>query len=392
MASEDEIRKGLTTDVYFVRTKRILEAKGLGKSRAFAEVTAGSLPCDWPWGVLAGVEDVAKLLEGLPVDVYCMAEGSLFYSRDINGVREPVLAIEGPYAEYCEFETPLLGLLCQASGICTASARMRKRAGDKMLVSFGIRRMHPAIAPMIDRNAYIGGFDGISCVLAAEIMGRSPSGTMPHSLIIMFGDQVKAWKAYDEVIEPEALRIALADTYQDEKFEALMAAEALGERLYGIRLDTPSSRKGNFLEIIREVRWELNTRGYDHVRIFVSGGIKEENINELIGAGVDGFGIGTSISNSPTVDFALDIVEREGKLVAKRGKLGGRKQVWRCSKCMVDVVKLVDVPAPKCPKCGGKMIKMLKPLVRKGKIVAELPNVDEIRSYVAEQLKKISLQ
>ncbi len=95
----------------------------------------------------------------------------------------------------------------------------------------------------------------------------------PHALVLVVGDQVKAWRYFDEVIEPEVPRTALVDTLCDEKFEALMAVEALGERLNAIRLDTPSSRRGNFRRIVEEVRWELDLRGgYEHVKIFLSGG------------------------------------------------------------------------------------------------------------------------
>ena len=391
-ASDNEIKNGETTDIYFVRTKQIIKAKGLEKTPVIADVTPGKLPHGWPWGILCGIEEEAHLFKGIPVDVYAMPEGSIFRHEDYYGIREPVIRIEGPYGEFCVYETPMLGLICQASGIATRAARMRKIAGEKTLISFGIRRMHPALSPMIDRAAYIGGFDGVSSLSGAKIVGVKPVGTMPHALIIVFGDQVKAWKAFDEVISSDVPRVALVDTYSDEKMESIMAAETLKERLQAVRLDTPASRRGNFAELIREVRWELDIRGFKHVKIFVSGGLKEENIGELSKAGADAFGVGTSLSNAPTVDFAMDIVEIDGKLCAKRGKLGGRKQVWRCPKCLTDVVLPLDKPQPKCPLCGGKMEPMLKPLIKNGKIVAELPKPKEIREYVLKQIRKLSLE
>ena len=391
-ASDNEIKNGETTDIYFVRTKQIIKAKGLEKTPVIADVTPGRLPQGWPWGILCGIEEEAHLFKGIPVDVYAMPEGSIFRHEDYYGIREPVIRIEGPYGEFCVYETPMLGLICQASGIATRAARMRKIAGEKTLISFGIRRMHPALSPMIDRAAYIGGFDGVSSLSGAKIIGVKPVGTMPHALIIVFGDQAKAWKAFDEVISSDVPRVALVDTYSDEKMESIMAAETLKERLQAVRLDTPASRRGNFAELIREVRWELDIRGFKHVKIFVSGGLKEENIGELSKAGADAFGVGTSLSNAPTVDFAMDIVEIDGKLCAKRGKLGGRKQVWRCPKCLTDVVLPLDKPQPKCPLCGGKMEPMLKPLIKNGKIVAELPKPKEIREYVLKQIRKLSLE
>ncbi len=356
-----------------------------------AEVTPGKLPKGWPWGILCGIEEEARLFEGCPVDVYSMAEGSIFFHTDSQGVREPVMFVEGPYGEFCIFETPMLGLICQASGVATRAARVKKAAGEKLVVAFGIRRMHPALSPMLDRAAYIGGIDGVSSLSGAKAVGAEPTGTMPHALIIAFGDQIEAWKAFDEVMPPEVPRVTLVDTYFDEKIESIMAVEALKNRLDGVRLDTPGSRKGDFREIIQEVRWELDVRGYQKVKIFVSGGLNEGSIKILSEAGADAFGVGTSVSNAPTIDFALDIIELEGKLVAKRGKLGGKKQVWRCSKCMTDTVLPFTSPRPSCPNCGGKTQPMLKPLLKNGKIVARLPEPPKIRQYALKQLEKLSI-
>jgi nicotinate phosphoribosyltransferase len=390
LATDEEIKGGLTTDIYFSRTKQILEAKKLNRLNALAEVTSGKLPEGWPWGILCGVEEVAHLFEGVPVNVYAMSEGSIFYPADHRGVREPVMFIDGPYGDYCLMETPMLGLICQASGAASRAARIKMVAGEKTVVAFGIRRMHPVLSPMLDRAAYIGGFDGVSSLKGAEIIGEKPTGTMPHALIIVFENQVEAWKAFDEVISSDVPRVALVDTYYDEKIESVMAAEALKDRLYGVRLDTPGSRKGNFVDIIREVRWELDVRGYKNVKIFVSGGLDEKQVKVLSEAGAEAFGVGTAVSNAPTIDFAMDIIELEGKLVAKRGKLGGKKQVWRCQDCLMDIVLPFDSSEPECPQCGNEMEPMLKTLIKRGKIVSELPEPKEIRQYVLEQINKLS--
>jgi nicotinate phosphoribosyltransferase len=391
-ASDDEIKRGETTDIYFVRTEKILKAKKLDEISVVADVTANGLPENWTWGVLCGVEEEARLFEGIPADVYVMPEGTIFTPEDYQGFHVPLMMIEGKYGEFCLFETPMLGLLCQASGVATEAARVRKAAGEKTLLSFGIRRMHPALSPMLDRATYIGGFDAVSSLSGAKAIEAEPTGTMPHALIVMLGDQVRAWKTFDQVVEKNVPRIALVDTYFDEKIEAIMAAEALGKRLAGVRLDTPGSRRGNFAEIIKEVRWELDLRGFKHVKIFVSGGLNEETVKALSEAGAEGFGVGTSVSNAPTIDFAMDIIEKQGKPCAKRGKIGGKKQVWRCPKCLIDILQPYKQRQPKCPKCGGKTTPMLQPLVKNGKIVAKLPRPKEIRNYVLEQLEKVSLE
>ncbi len=390
IATDEEIRDGRTTDVYFVRTREVLKAKGKENVRVVTEVTAGRLPDGMPWGILCGVEEVAHLFEGLSVDVYAMPEGSVFYPADWRGVREPVLIIDGAYYDFCTMETPLLGLICQESGVATRAARVRIAAGEKIVVAFGVRRMHPALAPVLDRAAYIGGLDGVSSLQGAETIAADPMGTMPHALMIVFGDQVAAWKAFDEVMPADVPRVALVDTYFDEKTEAVMAADVLGERLQAVRLDTPGSRRGSFAEIIKEVRWELDLRGHEHVNIFVSGGIDADSIGLLTEAGADAFGVGTYISGAPTIDFALDIVEVEGRPAAKRGKMGGRKQVWRCPRCLVDIVKPYTSPAPPCPKCGGEMVEMLRPLVRHGEVVADLPHPNRIREHVLEQIGRLT--
>jgi len=380
IADFDDIKAGKVTDVYFVRTLEILKAKGIDK-RVRAEVIAKTLPDGWQWAVLGGLEECAKLLEALDVSVRCMPEGTVFRPF------EPVLEIEGMYSHFCIYETAILGFLCQSSGIVTKSARCRRLAPNHTIISFGARRMHPSLAPMIERSAYVGGCDGVSVVLSAELLGESAVGTMPHALILVIGSTVEAVKAFDEVISPKVPRIALIDTFNDEKFEALNVASALGNRLYAVRLDTPASRRGNFRQILEEVRWELDLRGYKHVKLFVSGGIDEEDIRALKDV-VSGYGVGTAISNAPVVDFSLDIVEVDGKPLAKRGKWSGAKSVWRCEACFGDVVLPLGQAPPDCP-CGGKRFDIIEQLTVDGKLVKPIPNVHEIRRRVLKQMEKL---
>lgn len=381
-AKDEEIKEGRITDVYFLRTVEILKRKGLTQ-QAMAEVILKTFPPGWSWGILAGVEEVAYLLEGLPVDVDAFEEGTLFDTY------QPVLTIEGRYLDYSHYETAILGLLCQASGIATKAARCKKAAEGRPVISFGARRMHPAIAPMIERNAFIGGCDGVAVVKSAELIKEDPVGTMPHALVLMIGDVVEAAKAFDEVIDKRVKRTVLIDTFGDEKFEALRVAEALGSSLFAIRFDTPASRRGNLLRIMQEVRWELDLRGFRHVKFFVSGGLDEEEIKQLNPA-ADAYGVGTAISNAPVMNFALDIVEIEGVPIAKRGKMSGRKQVFRCPSCFTAVMAPVARVETRCA-CGERREPLLKPLVRQGRIVRELPSTHEIRKRVLRQLEHVSL-
>jgi nicotinate phosphoribosyltransferase len=372
----------MITDVYFERTLRILKAKGINPV-VKAEFIAKSFLDGWQWAVLAGMEEMAYLLKHLPVKTRALREGTVFMPY------EPVMEIEGKYQDFCVFETSLLGLMCQASGIATKAARFKKLAGERMVVSFGARRMHPVLAPMIERNAYIGGCDGVAVVKSGEIIGEDPMGTMPHALIICMGSTVEAIKAYDEVLEPKFKRVVLIDTFLDEKFEAINVAEAMGEKLFAIRLDTPSSRRGDFYRILEEVRWELDLRGYSSIKLFVSGGLKENDLPALNPL-VDAYGIGTSISNAPVVDFAMDIMEVEGKPFAKRGKWSGSKRVLRCQKCSASGISPVGDRGFTC-QCGGEFSDILLPFTENTNVLQELMPAKEIRSYVLEQVKELDL-
>ncbi len=380
LADPDDIKAGKITDVYFERTTRVLKAKHIDK-KVTAEVRARSLPLDYPWAVLAGLDEVAYLLQGLKIDLWSLPEGSLFHSF------EPVLFIGGNYSDFACYETPLLGLICQASGVATRAARCKKAADGKSIIHFGARRMHPGITPMIDRASFIGGCDGVSVSKSAQDLGEEPMGTIPHALILLVGDTLEASRMFHEVIEPRVKRVALIDTLADEKFEALRVAEELGKDLFGVRLDTPPSRRGDFLKLLEEVRWELNLRGFKKVKLLVSGGIDEEKIQELRGV-VDSFGVGTLISNAPVIDFSLDIVEIEGKPFSKKGKRSGKKQLWQCSSCRTRLILPSEEKVANC-KCGGEFVPLLESIIKEGKLIKDLPSPQKIRQYVLGQLKKI---
>lgn len=377
-ATDADVKSGEVCDVYFARTVQILTHRR-DRKRVKAEVYLKSLPADWQWGILAGIEEVAALLDGVPVDVRALDEGTVFAPY------QPVLALDGVYVEWARYETALLGLLCQASGIATKAARCRKAAGERQVISFGARRMHPALAPMIERNAFVGGCDGVAVTKAAELIDADPMGTIPHALVLMVGDTVEALRAFHEVVEPKVRRVALIDTLLDEKFEAIRVAEALGPDLYAVRLDTPSSRRGDLYRIIEEVRWELDLRGFRHVKIVASGGIDEYEILRLNPV-VDAYGVGTAIANAPVLNFALDIMEIEGRPMAKRGKWSGAKDVYR-RRGSVDTVV---VPAGGAPP-GGDWEPLLKPLLARGRLVRDLPPPRTVREFVLEQLAGVPL-
>ncbi|MFB6105071.1 MAG: nicotinate phosphoribosyltransferase [Halobacteriaceae archaeon] len=356
MVEPATIAAGDATDAYFDRTIETLAAADRDPT-VVAEVTADQFPTG-EFDLFAGLPDAAHLLEGLPVDVDALPEGTLFDGG-------PVLRIEGPYRAFCRYETALLGFLSQASAMATAALEARRAAPAASLHSFGSRHVHPAIAPVVERSALIAGFDGFSNTAAEPFLDREAGGTMPHSLVIVFGrgNQAEAWRAFDAAVDEAVPRIALVDTYADEVEESLRAIEALGEDLESVRIDTTGSRRGDIVHIVREVKWELRARGREDVDVFVSGGITPDSLRALRDV-ADGFGVGSHITDADPLDFALDIVSVAGEPAAKRGKLSGAKQVYRTPEGGHEIALADHDTSPE-----GEPL--LEPVLRDGDIVRE---------------------
>ncbi len=350
----EDIESGRATDAYFERTETTLEFAHKNP-RVVAEVTADQFPTGG-FELFAGLKDAAHLLEGLPIDADALPEGTLFDGG-------PVLRIEGDYLDFARYETSLLGFLSHASGVATGALEVRRAAPESQVLSFGARHVHPSIAAMVERSALVGGLDGFSHVAAGDVIGREAGGTMPHALLICFGrgNQEAAWRAFDDAVAEDVPRVALCDTYSDEKDEVLRAVDELGDDLDSVRLDTTGSRRGDFRHIVREIRWELDARGRGDVDVFLSGGLGPGDLRELRDV-ADGFGVGSHVSNADPIDFALDIVEVEGEPAAKRGKLSGKKDVYRTR----DGGHHVGLAARPGPTDGTSL---LKPLIRDGELV-----------------------
>jgi nicotinate phosphoribosyltransferase len=316
-ASHLEILAGHTTDIYFVRTLEILRSLGLADTPVVAEIFPSRD------GIVVGVEEVRYLLRDSGVKIESLAEGERFSAREI------IMRIEGPYARFGMFETALLGMLAQPSGWATAARDVVAVAGEKPVYSFGARHVHPAVAPVMERAAIIGGMRGAACILGAKLAGQEPVGTMPHAFILIVGDTVRAALAYHERMPASVLRLVLVDTFTDEAVEALRVAEALKSDLSAIRLDTPRERGSVTPDLVREVRARLDLAGYSHVQIFVSGGLTPERIPALSQAGADAFGVGSQVSAAPPIDMTMDIREVNGKPLAKRGRIPGRTPTSR---------------------------------------------------------------
>ncbi len=306
---------GENADIYFLRTKAILDAEGLNpivSMEVFCRQT----------GVLAGMREVHALLARvLPpeAEVWSLEEGETFSPLEV------VLRITGPYASFAVYETAYLGILAHESGWATAARACVEAAAPVPVISFGARHVHPEISARMEYAAIVGGCVSCATPAGARLAGVTPSGTLPHALILCVGDTVEAVLAFDRHIDPAVPRIALVDTFKDEAEESLRVAQVLGKRLWGVRLDTPSERGRVTAELVKEVRARLDQAGFGHVRIVVSGGITPERIAyfKAAGAPVDAFGVGSSIAAAPPIDFTADIKMIDGRPVAKRGRIPG---------------------------------------------------------------------
>jgi nicotinate phosphoribosyltransferase len=198
-------------------------------------------------------------------------------------------------------------------------------AAPKPVISFGARHVHPDVTDVLDYAAIVGGCVGASTPAGARLAGLNPTGTMPHSLVLIVGDTVKAAQVFDRDLEPDVPRIVLVDTFKDEAEEALRVADALGDKLYGIRLDTPSERGRVTADLVKEIRARLDQAGHRHVIIVVSGGLTPDRIRYFKeqGAPADNFAVGSYISGASPIDFTGDIKEIDGRPIAKRGRIPG---------------------------------------------------------------------
>ena len=310
-ATHEEIIKGATSDLYFVRTRELLYHAGRENTPVVAEIfTTRS-------GILCGTEEAVRLLQGKKVSLWAVPEGEEIKAKEV------VMRIDGPYDEFAMYETALLGILASSSGWATAAWECKKAAGQKPVYCFGARHLHPAVAPVMERASIIGGADNCSCILGAKLLGREPIGTVPHAAVLIMGDTVKTALLYDQVMPEGSPRIILVDTFKDEAEETLRVAEALGDRLDGVRLDTPGERGGVTQGLVQEIRARLDQKGFHKVKIFVSGGVNPERIAALSAAGADAFGVGSYISSAHPIDMTMDLKVIDGRPLAKRGRIPG---------------------------------------------------------------------
>ncbi|MEE8471362.1 MAG: nicotinate phosphoribosyltransferase [Dehalococcoidia bacterium] len=309
------VLSGETSDVYFLRTRDILQKEGVNPVATMEVFPSRD-------GILCGIREVEALLhKALPEgsEVWALSEGDTMQRKEV------VLRITAPYQSFGIYETAILGVLAHSSGWATAARDCAEAAQGIPIVGFGARHVHPLIAGVMDYAAVVGGCASCSSTVGARLAGVPPAGTMPHALILIMGDTARATLAFDKHMPPDVPRISLVDTLKDEAEESVTVAQALGGKLSGVRLDTPPERGGVTPDLVKEVRARLDLAGFEGVEIFVSGGIDPERIRYFreSEAPVDGFGIGSHISGAKPIDFTADLHEVGGEPVAKRGRIPG---------------------------------------------------------------------
>ncbi|HEY6609088.1 MAG TPA: nicotinate phosphoribosyltransferase [Candidatus Limnocylindria bacterium] len=321
-----DVLSGETADVYFDRARTILAAEGLDPVVTMEIFSRGE-------GILCGAEEALAYLREIFSEVNGSDEPIVesLHDGDAFASKEVVMRIHARYSAFGLYETAILGIMASCSGWATAARRIVDAAGPIPVIGFGARHVHPSVADQMDYASVVGGCIGASTPAGARLAGLAPTGTMPHALVLIFGDTVRAAEAFDRHIDADVPRIVLVDTFKDEAEESLRVADALGDRLWGVRLDTPSERGRVTPELVKEVRARLDLAGHRHVKIVVSGGIDVERIAVFreADAPIDSFAVGSYISKASPIDFTGDLKEIDGRPVAKRGRIPGLTEAPR---------------------------------------------------------------
>lgn len=325
-------------------------------------------------------------------DIWAMPEGEIFFAN------EPVIRVTAPIIESQIIESFLLNTINLQTMITSKASRVVLAAKKRPVFDFALRRTHGQDAGIkVARSSYIAGFSGTSCVLAAKLYGIPAVGTMAHSFVMSFKQEIDSFLAYSNTFPQRTTLIV--DTYDTKKGieNAITAGLYLKEkrfRLSGIRLDS-----GDIVSYSRLARKLLDKAGLNYVKILASGNLDEFKIENLLkrGAFIDSFGVGTNMGTSidaPALDVIYKISEvtnEEGKFLPtmklSKGKVTypGRKQVFRIRDKRGRFVK--DILGLEKEKIKGSPL--LKKVVNKGNIIYRYPSLDQIRGRVRDNLSRL---
>ena len=262
-------------------------------------------------------------------DVYAMPEGMPFFPG------EPFIEVVAPLREAQLIETFLMNQTQMATLAASKAARVVRSAHGRSVVDFGARRMQGADAAIKQPRAYyIAGVDSTSSVIAGDVWGIPVSGTMAHSYILAFENELDAFRRF---VRAYPTAILLIDTFDVDKGvkNVIELAREMGPefRVSGVRLDS-----GDLSMHAHNVRRQLDAAGLTHVKIYASSSLDEYVIEKIVldGVPINGFGVGRNLATSsdvPVLDTAYKLVEYAGrpkmKLSESKSTLPGKKQVFR---------------------------------------------------------------
>jgi nicotinate phosphoribosyltransferase len=289
---------------------------------------------------LGGMDEAIAILK-LCADDWDALTVHALYDGDTVAPRESVLTIEGDYTTFAHLETACLGTLARRTLITTNVVRVLEAANGKPIIFMPARHDHHRVQTGDGYAAYVAGQVvgaeiGVTTDEQASWWGGRAIGTVPHALIAAFGgDTVAAAQHFAEWAPADMNVTVLVDFENDSVRTALEVAEALGDRLWGVRLDTSESlvdrslweEMGDFTptgvnpRLVWKVREALDAAGRDAVRIVASGGFTVDKIGsfERAGVPVDAYGVGSSLIRGAN-DFTADIVVTDDKPAAKAGR------------------------------------------------------------------------
>ncbi len=309
---------GETSEVYLHRTLNILRNEGLNPFVTYEIESTNS-------GIVCGINQIIDLLD----NVLPEADRELWTLQEGNEIseNEVVLRIKARFASFGLYETSLLGTLTSCSSWATAAHNCVIAASGIPVVSFASRSVHPSVAGQVDYSAYVGGCSAVSSLIGGKLTQTTPSGTMPHSLVLIMGETVRAALAFDRHMEKNVPRVVLIDTFKDEAEEAIQVGKAMKETLRGIRIETPIERGGITPNLVDEIHKKLEGEQIIGCDIYVSGDMTPEDIKKFVDneSSVAGFAIDNYIARGSKINFRADIKEIEGKAIARRGRMPGMK-------------------------------------------------------------------
>jgi nicotinate phosphoribosyltransferase len=324
----DRIRAGYYSDAYFNFTKELLE-----REDKHAHVVMQVF--QKKHSVLGGIDEAIAVLK-LCADDWDGLEVHALYEGDAIEPWETVMTIEGDYRLFAHLETVYLGCMARRSLVMFNVREVVEAANGKQILFFPARHDHWLVQTGDGWAAHVAGAIGVSTDAQASWWGGRGVGTVPHSLIAAFGgDTVEAARAFARQYAHEMNVTVLVDFVNDSVQTALDVADALGDDLWGVRLDTSErlvdrslwDEMGEFRPtgvnhvLVRKVRDALDAAGHERVKIVVSGGFNPEKIKdfERLGVPVDAYGVGSSLLRGEN-DFTADIVLLDGKPCAKVGR------------------------------------------------------------------------